>query len=148
MIMLRKLTKITITPTDNIMAFAEILLETFAAIGDAKALPITSPATASQCLPFSIVMNVSELIKAMKNLVIFTVPKENRGLLPPAIKLESTMEPHPPPPTASIKPPKAPSNEIFLIFPPSCLPLAFGFNAFDSITPPKIKVYSETNGFV
>jgi hypothetical protein len=46
--MLRKLIKITITATENMIAFADILLDIRAATGDANALPITSPATASQ----------------------------------------------------------------------------------------------------
>ncbi|MNE49488.1 hypothetical protein D3C80_1440100 [compost metagenome] len=121
--MLRKLTKTTRIPTETIMVLTEILLETLAAIGDAKALPITKPATASQCAPFSMVIKVSELISAIKKRVIFTVPKEVRAFLPPAIKLDNTIDPQPPPPTASIKPPKRPSIEIFLIL--SCLTVFF-----------------------
>ncbi len=46
--MLFKLTITTIMPTATIMDLADILLETFAAIGDATALPITNPSMASQ----------------------------------------------------------------------------------------------------
>lgn len=66
-------------PTATIMVFADILLDTLAAIGDASALPITRPNTASQYLPPSMVKNVSELKVAMKNLLIFTVPNEKEG---------------------------------------------------------------------
>jgi len=61
------------------MVFAEILLETLAAIGEAIALPIIKPTTASQYLPPNIVKKVKELKVAIKNLLIFTVPKENNG---------------------------------------------------------------------
>jgi hypothetical protein len=50
---------------------------------------------------------------AIKNRLIFTVPKENNGWRPPAIKLERTIEPQPPPNAASIKPPTKPSKPIF-----------------------------------
>src|SRR5690606_41789465 len=63
-------------PTATIMAFADILLDTLAAIGDAIALPKTSPDTTYQCISFSMVTKVKELIKAIKNLLNFTVPKE------------------------------------------------------------------------
>jgi len=46
--MLLILINITITATDTIIAFADILFEIFAAIGDAMALPTTRPATAPQ----------------------------------------------------------------------------------------------------
>ena len=65
--MVRKLTKITIALTATIMVFADNLLETLAAIGEAIALPKTKPATAYQRKPLSIVTKVSELIKAIKN---------------------------------------------------------------------------------
>lgn len=148
MIILRKLTNTTSIPTETIMVFTDILLDTFAAIGDARALPITKPATASQCAPFNMVIKVSELIKAIKKRVIFTVPRDERAFLPPAIKLDNTIDPQPPPPTASIKPPKSPNNDIFLIL--FCLPVFFRFAlyAFDRITKPNIKVYKETAGLV
>lgn len=79
MITLRKLTIITIMPTATIIVLAEILLETLAAIGDAKALPIIKPTTASQYLPPNMVKKVNELKVAIKNLDILTVPNENRG---------------------------------------------------------------------
>ncbi|MNV88498.1 hypothetical protein D3C71_1827120 [compost metagenome] len=130
------------------IVFTEILLETLAAIGDASALPMTKPATASQWAPFNMVIKVSELINAMKKRVIFTVPKENLGFLPPAIKLDKTIDPHPPPPTASIKPPNNPNREIFFTFPFGSLCFRFTLNALDRITPPRIKVYKETKGLV
>ena len=46
--MLFMLISITITPTDTIIALVDIWLDILAAIGDASALPITKPATASQ----------------------------------------------------------------------------------------------------
>ena len=66
-------------PTATMIVFAEILFETLAAIGDAIALPIINPKTASQCLPPNIVKKVKELRVAIKNLLIFTVPNENKG---------------------------------------------------------------------
>lgn len=84
------LIKITITPTATIMAFAEIRFEILAAIGDAMALPITKPETASQWCVLSIAKKVIELISAIKNLESFTVPNENRGCLPPAINVDNT----------------------------------------------------------
>ena len=146
--MLYKLIKITITPTDTIMAFVDILLETLAAIGEANALPNTMPATADQCapLPFNIVINVKELINAIKKRESFTEPNENLGLRPPAINDERTIEPQPPPPTASIKPPLKPSKRMRLILPWAFLYL--GLNAFDRMTPPNIKVYNDTTGLV
>ena len=99
---LRRLMSITITATDTIMALVDIWLDTLAAIGEASALPMISPATASQWLvPLSMVIKVSELISAIKNLDSFTVPSEKRGLRPPAISDDRTIEPQPPPPTAS-----------------------------------------------
>lgn len=74
--MVFKLAKITIIPTATIMVLADILLDTLAAIGDAKALPITKPATAYQRKPSNMVTKVSELKSAIKKRVIFTVPKE------------------------------------------------------------------------
>ena len=111
-----KLVMITITDTKTIIVFADILLDTFAAIGAAKALPITKPKTASQCLPPNIRKKVKELSVAIKNLQIFTVPNENKGCLPPAIKLDKTIEPQPPPKAASIKPPTKPNGAMFFIF--------------------------------
>lgn len=46
--MLFTLIRITITATEIIITLVDILLEIFAAIGDASALPITNPPTASQ----------------------------------------------------------------------------------------------------
>lgn len=77
--MLRILINITIKATDIIIALAEILFDILAAIGDAKALPTIKPETASQCAPFSIVINVMELINAIKNRDSFTLPNENLG---------------------------------------------------------------------
>ena len=77
--MLLTLMMITITATAIIIALAEILFDILAAIGEASALPITKPDTASQCAPLSMVMKVKELIKAIKNLDNFTVPNENKG---------------------------------------------------------------------
>jgi len=48
--MLLKLIATTIIATAIIIVFVDILLDILAAIGDAKALPNTNPATASQCL--------------------------------------------------------------------------------------------------
>src|ERR1700744_2995242 len=103
--MLLRLISITMTATETIIALVDILLDILAAMGDASALPKTKPATASQCLPFIMVMKVNELISAIKNLDSFTVPNENLGLRPPAIRVDNTIDPQPPPPTASIKPP-------------------------------------------
>ena len=136
---LLELTKITMIPTATIMVLAEILFETLAAIGDAIALPITKPATAYQCKPLNMVTKVNELIKAIKNLLSLTVPKEYRAFLPPAIKDDKTIEPHPPPPTASINPPVKPKTPIFLIFLSADM-ILFTLNAFFKITKPKIKV--------
>lgn len=69
----------TITATAIIIAFADILFEILAATGEANALPITSPATASQCVLLSMVINVKEPINAIKKRDNFTVPKEKRG---------------------------------------------------------------------
>lgn len=77
--MLLELAKITIMPTATIMDFAEIRLETLAAIGEAAALPITRPHIASQCRVFSMVIKVSELNNAIKKREYFTVPSENLG---------------------------------------------------------------------
>ncbi len=84
-------------------------------------------------------MKVSELSMAIKKRLAFTVPKEVRGLRPPAIKEESTIEPQPPPPTASIKPPPNPNTPIFLIF---FFPafLRADVNALDKIMLPRINV--------
>ena len=144
--MLFILIKITIIPTATIIAFADILFEILAAIGDAMALPITRPATASQCLLLNMDIKVIELIKAIKNLVNFTVPNEKRGLRPPAIKVDKTIEPQPPPPTASIKPPPKPSKGILLIFSDDFI--AIFLKALERITPPRINVYKETTGLV
>ena len=73
------LINITITATAIIMALADILFEILAAIGEANALPITKPDTVSQRAPPSIVINVSELINAIKKRDNFTVPNEKRG---------------------------------------------------------------------
>ena len=135
---LYKLIKITITATDTIIAFVDILLDTFAAIGEANALPITRPATDSQCAPLSMVIKVNELIKAIKNRDNFTVPKEKRGLRPPAIKDDNTIDPQPPPPTASIKPPPKPKKAMHLILPLALLYLLL--KAFFKITIPNINV--------
>ena len=135
--MLFMLTNITITPTATMIAFDDMRLDILAAIGDATALPITSPATASQCLPLSIVIKVIELINAIKNLDNLTVPREKRGCLPPAIRVDSTIEPQPPPPTASIKPPPKPSKPIFLIFSDDLITTLL--KALLSITTPKYK---------
>ena len=121
------------------MVLAEILLETLAAIGEAMALPITSPATAYHCKSFNMVTKVSELNRAIKNRLNLTVPNEYRAFLPPAINDESTMEPQPPPPTASIKPPEKPKALIFLIF-LSFATFWFALKAFLKIIIPKIKV--------
>ena len=43
-----RLVMITITDTKTIIVFTDILLDSFAAIGAANALPITKPKTASQ----------------------------------------------------------------------------------------------------
>jgi hypothetical protein len=75
------------------MVLADILLETLAAMGDAIALPITNPATAYHCKSFNMVTKVKELSKAIKNRLNFTVPKEYRAFLPPAIKDDNTIEP-------------------------------------------------------
>jgi len=101
--MLLRLMSITIIATAIMIALAEILLDILAAMGDASALPITKPATASQYEPVIMLIKVNELSKAMKNRDNFTVPNEKRGLRPPAIKVDNTIEPQPPPPTASIK---------------------------------------------
>lgn len=77
--MLLILTSITIIATAIISVLADSLLDILAAIGEANALPITNPATASQRAPLSMVMKVIELIRAIKNLDNFTVPNENRG---------------------------------------------------------------------
>ena len=77
--MLLTLITITITPTAIMMAFADRRFDIFAATGDAIALPITNPATASQWLLLSMLIKVMEPISAIKNLVNFTVPKEKRG---------------------------------------------------------------------
>ena len=74
-----RLTIITIIDTAIINVLADNLLDIFAAIGDANALPITNPATGSQCAPLNMVIKVRELINAIKNLDNFTVPKENRA---------------------------------------------------------------------
>src|SRR5690606_36835074 len=113
-----------------------------AAIGDAKALPITNPRTASQYTLFRREIKVSELIRAIKNLVSFTVPREYLAFRPPAIRDESTIEPQPPPPTASTKPPPKPRKRIFLIFPPTFFRLTF--TALNRITVSRINVYKET----
>jgi len=65
--------------TAIMMVFVDILLDILAAIGDASALPITKPNTASQCLPLIMVIKVSELINAIKKRDSLTVPKEKRG---------------------------------------------------------------------
>jgi len=144
--MLFRLVSITIMPTATIMVLADILLDILAAIGDAKALPIINPATASQCALLTIAIKVNELISAIKNRVNFTVPNEKRGLRPPAIKVDNTIDPQPPPPTASINPPPRPNKAIFLIF--AVVLFRFILMAFDKITTPRIKVYKDTNGFV
>ena len=144
--MLLILIMITIIPTATMMVFAEILLDILAAIGEAMALPITKPATASQCLLLSIVIKVMEPTKATKKRDNFTVPKENLGCRPPAIKVDNTIEPQPPPPTASIKPPPNPNKEIRLTFSDDFNVLVL--KAFDKITQPKIKVYNDTTGLV
>src|SRR5690606_17519109 len=131
------LAKITIMPTASIIDFAEIRLETFAAMGDAIALPITSPHIASQCREFNMVINVSELNKAIKKREYFTVPSEKRGCRPPAISDDKTIEPQPPPPTASIKPPPKPRTPIFLIFFFLTFRFTLRFKAFCRITAPK-----------
>lgn len=77
--MLRILMSITITATDIIMALADILFDILAAIGDASALPITNPETASHRAPLNIVIKVMELINAIKNRDNLTVPNENLG---------------------------------------------------------------------
>lgn len=56
------------------MVFAEILLETLAAIGEAIALPIIKPTTASQYLPPNIVKKVKELKVAIKKSADFYRP--------------------------------------------------------------------------
>lgn len=144
--MLRILINITITATAIIIALAEIRFEILAATGEAIALPITKPATASQCLLLSMVINVMELINAIKNRDSFTVPNENRGCRPPAIKVDNTIEPQPPPPTASINPPPKPNNEMFFIFSDDFFGLVL--NAFERITNPRMRVYMETIGLV
>jgi len=144
--MLLMLINITITATAIIIALAEIRFEILAATGDAIALPITKPATASQCLLLSIVINVMELINAIKNRDSFTVPNENRGCLPPAINVDNTIEPQPPPPTASINPPPKPNSEIRLIFSDDLFGLVL--KAFERITNPRMSVYTETTGLV
>lgn len=138
--------RITIMDTDIIIAFAEILLEIRAAIGEAKALPTINPKTADHLAPFSIVMNVSELINAMKKRDSFTVPNEKRGLRPPAISVDNTIEPQPPPPTASINPPPKPNKPMRLIF--AELRLRFKLIDLDRMTIPNINVYSDTKGLV
>ena len=78
--MLLMLTKITIIPTATISVLAESLFDIFAAIGEASALPITKPATGSQCVPGrAMITKVVELTMATKNLDSFTVPNENLG---------------------------------------------------------------------
>ena len=76
---LLKLISITITATAIMIALADILFDILAAMGDASALPTTKPETDSHRAPLSMVMNVMELIKAIKNRDNFTVPNENRG---------------------------------------------------------------------
>ena len=68
-------------PTATINVLADNLLDIFAAIGEASALPITKPATGAQRVPFciNIITKVVELTMATKNLDSFTVPNEKRG---------------------------------------------------------------------
>src|ERR1700712_5548600 len=105
------------------------------------------PKTASQWLPWlSIKIKVSELTIAIKNRDNLTVPNENLALRPPAISDDSTIDPQPPPPTASIKPPPKPSKDIRLIFLSALL--CFPLKAFLKITIPNIRVYKDTAGLV
>ena len=145
-----ELARITIIPTATIMDFAEILLDTLAAMGDAMALPKTKPETTYQCKLSSMVIKVRELINAMKNLLNFTEPNENLACLPPAISEERTIVPQPPPPTASINPPKNPRDLILVIFLDLtlCFALCLAKKAFLKIKIPKQKVYIEITGLV
>jgi len=136
--MLFILINITIIATATIITFADIRLDILAAMGDAAALPITRPATASQCLVLSMAKNVIELIMAIKKRESFTVPSENRGCRPPAIKVDKTMEPQPPPPTASIKPPPKPSKVTLLNLAEAVLMCVL--KAFLNITIPRMRV--------
>jgi hypothetical protein len=60
--------------------------------------------------------------------------------------VDNTIDPQPPPPTASIKPPPKPSNGIFFIFSDDFLTPVL--NAFERITKPSISVYKDTKGLV
>jgi len=142
--MLFRLISITIMATANMIALVDILFDILAAIGDASALPNTKPATAAQYDPVIMLINVKELINAIKNRDNFTVPNEKRGLRPPAINVDNTIEPQPPPPTASIKPPPKPNKPMFFILP--VVLFFFRLSALDKITIPRISVYRDTNG--
>src|SRR5690554_3428884 len=113
--------------------------DNFTAIGAAKVLPITKPNIECQCKLSNSVKKVRELNKAMKNLLSFTLPKAYRAFLPPAINVDKTIEPQPPPPIASINPPPKPNGATLVIL----LPLGLMrdiLKALLKITIPKIRV--------
>src|ERR1700712_3976094 len=89
-----RLIAITITATDIMIALVEILLEILAAMGEASALPKINPVTAAHLVVLpNIQINVSELNSAMKKRDSLTVPSEKRGLRPPAISVDNTIDP-------------------------------------------------------
>ena len=78
----------------------------------------------------------TELASATKNLERITEPIVYLGLLPPAINVDETIVPHPPPPMASRKPAISASGNTFFIF----LPAGTFRTALYIITKPKESV--------
>lgn len=108
---------ITIIPTKIMTVLAGIRLVRKAPSGAAATPPSINPKIILMCVVPIIAKNVMELANATKNSVRFTEPMVYRGAFPCAIKVDETIGPQPPPPTASRNPPvKASGNNLRTLF--------------------------------
>mgnify|MGYP006920576457 CR=1 FL=1 len=103
-------------PTAIIIGCLLILFTKIAAIGAAITPPKIKPMITCQPSIPPKSMKVTPLAKETANSAAFTEPIVYRGFLPRPNKVDVTIGPQPPPPTASINPPKEARTLNRLVF--------------------------------
>ena len=96
-------------PTSIINFFGSNFLAITAANGAAITPPTINPAITSQVVIERKIRNVIASASVTKNSEAFTEPIVFRAEFPFATSVDVTIGPQPPPPTASINPPKKPN---------------------------------------